>query len=305
MNSRGSGSPRLSRRLPLVGATLMAVLGVAASACSGGHSTASPPADPHKAVLAAVQTTESASSAAITISLSVTGTLSLGGVTSTTSAAIAPAISLDINGKGLFSFANKTGEMTLDIPSLGQGTAGTIQFREIDGNLYLDTASLTSLDGGKPWIELNLAQFEQAESQSTNPLASLADGDPTQILSLLKDLGGTVMQVGTTDIDGVPTTEYAGQIDLAGSGKSPSLLSPQLAQTLGLSSIPVDVWVDDEGRARQVETSFTVLGLDIKAQAQIGSFGAPVSVSPPPADQVANGNSLLQGGQVGSLFGLG
>jgi hypothetical protein len=54
-----------------------------------------------------------------------------------------------------------------------------------------------------------------------------------------------------------------------------------------------------------VATSFTVIGLTVKAQEELGSFGTPVSVSAPPADEVADGSGLLQGGQLGNLFTVG
>lgn len=284
---------------------VLSVLALVAAACGGG-SAAGPPVhrSPRQAVLASVSSTESASSAAIAISVSVNGTLSLGG---SSSGSTGTPISLSVTGQGLYSFGQKTGELALTIPSLGQGSAGTVKIDEIGDELYLSNPRLSSLDGGTPWVEVDLSALQQ--SQSSNPVGALADSNPTQILSLLQELGASVTEVGTSDIDGVPTTEYQGDLNLTGnsggSSNSATIISPQLAQLLGLSDIPVDVWVDSAGRARQISTSFTVVGLTVQAQADLSDFGAPVSVAAPPSDEVADGSSLLQGGQLGSLFGTG
>ena len=168
-------------------------------------------------------------------------------------------------------------------------------------NSAASQSSNSRCDGGKPWVEIDLSQL-QHQGQSGSGFNALSEADPSQILSLVKQLSGSVTEVGTSDIDGTATTEYQGQIDLAKSPTGTGFISPQMAQSLGLTDIPVDVWVDGSGRARQVATSFTVIGLTISAQVNLGSFGTPVSVSAPPAADTANGSSLLQGGELGNLL---
>ncbi len=303
--NQGIGSPVLPRRFvrgASVAATGLALAMTAAACSSGPSATPAVHRSPRQAVLASVAGTESASSAAIGISVSVKGTPSLGGV-----AAGGTPVSVTITGHGVFSFANKTGEMTITSPSLGTGGAGTVQILVVGNHLYVGNSRLSSIDGGKPWVEVNLGAFQKAEGQSANPLGSLADGDPTQILGLLRQLSGSVTDLGAGQVDGVPTTEYQGQIDLAGGGTGSAggsaLLNPQMARALGLSDIPVDVWVDSAGRARQLSTTFSVIGLTVTATSDFGSFGTPVSVTAPPSDQVADGSGLLKSGQLGTLFG--
>jgi hypothetical protein len=288
----------------LGGGLLLAVLAVAASACSSSPSASTGTRlNPHQVVLSSVNATEAASSAAIGISVSVSGTPSLGGLGSSASGASGTAVNVSVTGHGLYSFAQKTGEMNLTIPSSASGgSTATVQIRIIGSDLYLNEPQLSALDGGKPWVHVDLSQFEQQESENDGGIGALSDGDPSQILGLLQQLGTSVTEVGTADIDGVPTTEYQGQIDLTKTSTGSTIISSQMAQSLGLTNIPVDVWVDSAGRARQVSTSFTVLGLDVKAQVNLGSFGTPVSVSAPPADQTADGSSLLQTGKLSNLL---
>ncbi|HAM02777.1 MAG TPA: hypothetical protein DCQ30_11235 [Acidimicrobiaceae bacterium] len=296
-------APPRRRSFVALGA-LGAVLAVVVAACGSGPSSASggKPADPRRAVLASVTTTESARSAAFDFSVSVNGSPQLGGLSASAGGGTTGPIALTIGGHGQYSFADRAGETTITLPAIGQAPAQTVQVREIGDELYLSTPRLSTLDGGKPWVSVNLSDYEHSQGQS-NPLGNLSLGDPSQALALIKQLAGSVTEVGTSDLDGVPTTEYAATVDLAGSGTTSStLVSPQIAQALGLSSVPIDVWVDDQGRARQEQTSFSVLGLTVKALVHLGSFGTPVSIPAPPPDQVADGSTLLHNGQLGSLF---
>jgi hypothetical protein len=279
--------------------TLAALLTVGAAACGSGAPAAQSGKSPRQAVLDAVSTTESAGSASITVAVSITGTPKIG------AAASGQPLDLSITGQGAYSFAQRTGQFSVNVPATGRSSATTIQFRQIGDDLYLSTPSLSTLDGGKPWVHVSVSQYEQRQGQSTGPAGALSTGDPTQVLQLLHQLGGSVTQVGAAQIDGASTTEYQGQIDLTGTTTGSTVVSQQFAQALGLQNIPVDVWVDDAGRARQVETSFSVLGLAIKAQERLGSFGTAVSVSAPAADQVADGSGLLQSGRLGNILSLG
>lgn len=292
-----TSTPQLRRWLPA--GALVVLLSAGAAACSSGTQGAQSGKSPRQVLLDSVSTTESAGSAAITVTVSITGTPKIG------ASASGQPLDLSITGQGDYSFAQKTGQFSLTVPAAGRGSATTLQFREIGDDLYLSTPSLAAIDGGKPWVHVSLSQYEQSQGQSTGPAGALSTGDPTQVLQLLHQLGGSVTEVGSADIGGTPTTEYQGEIDLTSSSTGSTIVGQQLAQGLGLQNIPVDVWVDGSGRARQVETSFTVLGLTVKAQEQLGSFGTAVSVTAPPADQVADGSGLLQNGKLGSIFSIG
>jgi hypothetical protein len=306
--------PSATRRSLLVSAAGAVALGLVLAACSSSPAASKgPQGTPHQIVLAAVDSTEAANSATVDLTISVTGSPSLGGLgglggasSGGSSSASAP-IDVTISGHGVFSFTQKTGDMTVDLPSLGAHRPTSIEVRRIGPDLYLHAPQLSAADGGKPWVHVDLSQYEQSQGQSSLNLGGLSqglsDGDPTKILALLKQLGAQVTQVGSGQVGGVATTEYEGVLDLSGGTTGSTIVSPQIAQAFGLTSIPVDVWIDQQGRARQVSTSLSVFGITIKAREQLGSFGTPVAVSAPPADQTADGSSLLRGGQLGNLLG--
>lgn len=302
-------SPRIAARW--LAAPGMAAVALLAAACgstptAGASSHSTPPGTPLQIVLASVGRTEAVQSAAVDIDISVSGTPSLGGLVPAASGTAASPVSIHITGHGIFDFSTKSGQMTIAMPATGKTPAASIQLREIGDLLYLSSPGIAALDGNKPWVSVNSSDYLAKQGQSAGPLGGFSDGDPSQVLSMLRQLNGNVTEVGTAVIDGEVTTEYQSTIDLSGANKgstSSTIISQQLAQAFGLTSLPIEVWIDGQGRARQVKTSFSLFGLTISALSHIGSFGTPVSVSAPPASQTADGTALLNSGQLGDILG--
>ncbi|MHB8439937.1 MAG: hypothetical protein ACYDD4_12365 [Acidimicrobiales bacterium] len=285
--------PALRLRSAATVAALVSALTLAG--CSSSPASSS---NPGRILQDAAVKTVAANSATVGVDVSVTGTPSISGST-----VGAGALNLSITGSGVFDFAQKTGQMTIAVPSIAGSGAHTLDIRLLGSTLYLGSSLLAPLDGGKQWVKVDLSDYLQKQSQSVGPLGGFSDGDPTQILNLLKQVSGDVHQIGTAQIGGVATTEYGGTIDLASGGTTGStIVSSQMAQSLGLTNLPVDVWVDAAGRARQVRTSFGLLGLTVAATETLGNFGAPVNVTAPPSADTADGSALLQSGKLGNLL---
>ena len=319
---RASADARRVRAAPaMVGAVgvALALLATSCGSAAPGGGSGSPhlSGTPRSIVLASVQLTEATDTSAVSLDISVAGTPAIAGLVPAASGTSASPVSFSISGQGAFDFKNRVGQMALTIPATQGSQGGAVQLRLIGTDLYFSAPQIAALDGGKPWVHVDASRYEQRQGQSAGPLGGFSDGDPTHVLSMLEQMSGAVTVVGTANVDGVPTTEYQGTIDLTGSSSSKSssgsgdagsstsstVLSPAIAQALGLTDIPVDVWIDGAGRARRVQTSFAIFGLTIKAQEGFGSFGAPVSVTAPPAGDVADGTSLLESGQLDNIFG--
>jgi hypothetical protein len=243
--------------------------------------------------------------------ITVSGTPS-GGLSSpaASSAGTQPPLAFAIDATGSFDFADKSGSMTLTLPATQGAGTQSVMIRVIGPTLYLSVPALTAADGGKPWVSVNLSSYLQKQGNGGGALGDLSTGDPTQILGLLQQASGDVTTVGPATVDGVATTHYRGTIDLSKTTPSApagtSVASPaqlqQLEHAFGLGSLPVDVWVDSQGRARQVQVRLSLLGLTVSVTMNLGDFGAPVSVTAPPSDQTADGSGLLAGGQLGSIL---
>jgi LppX_LprAFG lipoprotein len=177
--------------------------------------------------------------------------------------------SVDLNGSGVADTATKAADLTFT-------TSGGSQAEVIvdDGVAY---AKLPTVPILKPWVRLDVDELAGSQLQS------LAQLDPHDWLQALL-AAGQVQSLGAETVQGTPTTHYRATID-------PSVLAhlpwaQPVLERLGLTAVPVDVWVDGQGLVRQEKLDFQVKGVAMHLTANLSDFGSPVSVTPPPADEV-------------------
>ena len=299
------GSRRGPRRWS--GVLVLPLLAGIAGACGTsppGAASGPPPGTPRSVVLAAAQRTETADTATFSLHVSISGTPDLGSLFPGAKGTPATPVAADITGSGGFDFVHKSGTLDLTVTNT-KAASRTAQVRIIGSDVYVSSPELPALTGGKPWVHVDAGAYLRGQGQGSGALGGFQAGDPTKVLDLLQKLSGTVTQVGPETIGGVPTTHYRGTVDLASptSGSGSSAFGQRFAQLFGFGSVPVDVWVDSAGRARRLEVTISLFGITAKAQDDLGDFGAPVVVTPPPANDVADGTALLQSGRLKSLLG--
>jgi hypothetical protein len=147
---------------------------------------------------------------------------------------------------GEIDFARRNYRTTLE---LGHGEA--IEQRRVDGILYI-----AQLPGGRSQrAPIQWHGFPLAPEASTTFASAPESEEFTSPLVLLDELGGTrapVKVVDTEDLDGVPTTRYRLQTNLASLlGASPGA-APQPASYRGVGAT-LTVWLDRHGRPRRVD----------------------------------------------------
>jgi hypothetical protein len=210
--------------------------------------------------------------------------------------------------------------MTFNLPSVGSIEA------VLDGGIiYEKIPQMGTALGGKPWFKIDPATLRNAlgGSQFASMLSGLdsllqqaKSQDPTSSLSLLAGVTGTVTTVGSENVGGVAATHYAFQVD---SSKALAKLPPDLQSTiqsltsqLGISNtIPTEAWIDGKGRIAKlhitIDTSGStgtpsplISGLPASAIPKITNvtmelhdYGAPVSITVPPVDQVTDLGAML------------
>ena len=169
------------------------------------------------------------------------------------------------------AFAQLLGGM---FSGLGQGTGGP-DFGDPDAwkidavqdgtVFYMRFPALASeLPAGKSWVRMDLAKAGRAQGFDFAGLENLTSNDPRKMLDVLRAASDEIETVGSEDLDGVSTTHYRAQVDLAEYAKlglakgadTKSMLDDVLKQS-GLASMPVDVWLDDAGLVRKVEMTFS------------------------------------------------
>jgi hypothetical protein len=157
--------------------------------------------------------------------------------------------------------------------------------------------AMTGTPSAKPWVGLDAKELGIDARQ----LAASQGADPTAGLDILQGLSQNATVVGTETVKGVKTTHYKGTSDFAALAKNlPAKQAADAKKLFGAKqSMPVDVWLDDQGRARRMDFSFSTnqngVSMTMKTQYYFMKFGEPVTITPPPADQVgtAADNPLL------------
>ncbi len=272
------------------------VLGAAAllAGCGGAGSsigsttstTASTTSSPSTVVLDAYQRTVAAKTADMTLSVAVSG-----GSTGAVS----------FSGTGQVDLTTGDAQFTLSLP-----TVGTITMRILEPELYLQlpASEAAELPSGASWVSVDLDTVTKSLSgQSLSQLSSSANLS-TDGLSYLEGVSADgVTTVGPATTDGVPTTEYSATVDLAkvGAQRSAAVRAAlqRLEATVGLTSVPVQVWIDAQGQVRQeaFQETVTTGGAThtVSLTTGLSNFGTPVSVVAPPAGQVIPLSSLTGG----------
>lgn len=198
--------------------------------------------------------------------------------------------SVTAHGRGAIDFQD--GESSMTVRAGGQ----TIEQRVVDQVLYqkLPAGQTKQVPGNKPWISIDL---EKVASQGGGG-SDQRIGDPAESAAFAKGITDKdVQKVGTTTIDGVNTTRYRVTVDVT---KVPNGAS--LRRQVG-STVPMNLWVDDDGRIRRQQVDMTVKEPVGKGSSAAGAateqakvhmlieyadFGADVEADKPPASQTAD-----------------
>jgi hypothetical protein len=261
---------------------LIAAVGVTVGVLSGPHS-ASPPTpsgSPNKVVLAAIDSTLGAKTADVqmTILITVPGQ---GQITAT--------------GEGVMDFTNNSARITIGYH--GEPELAGISMTElfVGGAGYLSMSHLSDVVPGKSWVALPVTGASVAPGSS----------NPADMFQILQAQGDQVTPLGASQINGSPVDGYHVVISQAAIQKrlSDANLPAGLAQAangmFGAGGISMDVYVDTAtGLMRRVTTdlTLTIAGQTVtgKAIEDTSNFGVPVSITAPPADQVASFQQFTQ-----------
>jgi hypothetical protein len=236
-------------------------------------------------VLAAYQKTVSTKTASVAMDVTVTG-------------ASSSPVKVTVIGQVGFSTGEAAFQMA--IPSIG-----SMGVRLVKPTVYVQfpPGLGVPLPAGKSWMSFNLDSpaMNTALGASFSQLTDSAN-QTTDSLSYLKAVSANgVSTVGTASVRGVPTTEYSATVDLtkAGQGRNPAVqaLLQKLQTKTGMTSLPINVWLDDQGQIRRevFDESLTVSGKHTRVQVSVEyfDFGAPIDVAPPPASQTVDLSSVL------------
>jgi hypothetical protein len=199
------------------------------------------------------------------------------------SSSVLPGGALAITANGSVDEREHSAEMTMDlshIPGISAlpGGAGAVQMIIRFPTIYMDMPFLAGkLPEGKTWMKLDVTKAAQAAGIDVSQLSSLNQTDPTQFLDYLRASSGDVQTMGSETLDGVPTTHYHATLQLSHildrlSSSQQAAAKTALEKLGETGAIPMDVWVDTQGRVRRLQMS-------IGAGAPAGTAGAAGGVN--------------------------
>ena len=180
----------------------------------------------------------------------------------------------------------------------------------IGGTLYQEVRPPASVGNGRSWLELD-PDSEDALDGGDGLLGLLK----AQSNHAVQDLGHLrsvvrVTTLGEERVRGARTTRYRATVDLTRAAESSSAERRGvrgLASRLGLTSIPVEVWLDDQQRVRRLAQTLDLsdaprsqdlaagpLPRRVEVSLELFDFGLPVTITIPPAEDVADADDLVR-----------
>ncbi|MFF7313865.1 hypothetical protein [Streptomyces sp. NPDC008137] len=201
------------------------------------------------------------------------------------------------DGQGVVDLDDGDSVMTLTVR--GQ----RIEQRVIDQVLYQKMPKGQAPDG-KPWIKIDLGKVARKQGAGDNSMS-----DPARSAAYAKAITDKdVTKKGTATIGGVRTTHYRVSVDVA---ELPD--GETLRKQVG-PALPMDVWLDDEGRMRRQQLDMTLKTptsaersaadassapqrVTVRTVMDFTGFGTAMEADEPPAGQVTDmtGKALEQG----------
>ncbi|MFI8234771.1 hypothetical protein ACIGDI_38845 [Streptomyces sp. NPDC085900] len=196
-----------------------------------------------------------------------------------------------ITGSGVLDLRNGTSRMRM-----GQGSR-QLEQRVVDRVLYeKPPATGGQLPKGKSWMKVDLRRLDTSRSGG-----GAAMSDPADSFAFTKSLSEKeVRKLGEETVNGVSTTHYRVGLDLSKLAKGDSAQERRLRERLG-DSVPVDLWIDKDGRTRRQQIQMTVKNsartsgssafprqAHAKVVMNFSDFGTAVHVTAPPAGQTVD-----------------
>lgn len=223
---------------------------------------------------------------------------------------------VDMTANGSFSPGSHMAQMvmSMQLPT-GTGTQNVDLQMVLDGDtMYLKMpAELASqVPGGKPWVSMNLAQIGKASGipgYGSLMNSSSSFTNPGQYLDFLRaTTDGSVQDLGQETVDGVQTTHYQADVDLAklpdavpAADKQSVEQLTSMLQSKGVNTqMPVDAWIDAKHQIRRLHITYTMsvsgesVAMDITEN--LSDYGPQPAPALPSTSETTNLNSVVSGG---------
>jgi hypothetical protein len=162
---------------------------------------------------------------------------------------------------------------------------GDIRVIVADGKTYAKLPSSMN-PSGKPYLLVSTNSSNPTIRQLAPYLDSVLSAVSPASFSVLAGAAKSVELKGSEPVDGVSTTHYSIQVEIA---KLPATYpgKAELASG-GVAVLPLELYLDSQGRPVKAIPHVTVQGQDVPISAQYSDYNKPVSIQAPPADQIGS-----------------
>jgi hypothetical protein len=263
----------MRRTTSVVTTTTIAVL--ALSGCAQTVSRTVPGSSPRAAVLAAAASTASSGTASVTLDLRA------GSGSQAATVSLAGRLALDVS----------RADLTATLPAGILGSSSPVRLHE----LVVAKKAYLTIDGVSPMPGL-IPDLWVSTDVDGNPAASglgslAATGGVRPVLDALRSVT-KVVELGPQQVGGTATTHYRATVSassvvgslagLAPGGSIPGLPAGALPGLPADAAVPVDVWVDGQGRLVGLTAALgTGSAPPASVRLTFADFGAPLQVSAP------------------------
>ena len=193
------------------------------------------------------------------------------------------------SGQGVMDFTNNAAQFDMTYHGVKALDGMTISMRYTGGDAYVSLPMMGTLLPGRSWISVPVG------GSSLSPGSS----NPASLLQILQSEGDQVTPLGSSVVDGMPIHGYHVVVPEAAiqqriaKADLPVGAAQALQGMFGTGGIAMDVFVNDAGgllRRLQADLALTLAGHSGtgKITEDTSNYGVPVTVTAPPADQVAS-----------------
>lgn len=191
------------------------------------------------------------------------------------------AAAMTLKGTGDETLAGgklQTLDLTENVPQLGP-----LRVIIAGGKTYLQVPTSLS-HANKPWVLVTPTSSNPVVRQLATTLQSVQQAAALDQFTTFSS-AATVTSHDRQTLDGAPATHYVLSVDVA---KLPATMpGKQQLTTAGVTTLPIEMWLDEKGRLVKFTQNLKVQAQQVSTVVTLGKFDAPVTVTPPPADQVA------------------
>jgi hypothetical protein len=181
----------------------------------------------------------------------------------------------------------KVSQGTLTAMKLSESlpTGGTIQVIHVDNKTYVKLPAAEN-HTGKPYILVSPQSSSPIVQQLAGSLNTALSAASIKTYDTFVRAAKSIKVDGHETVAGVGATHYTVVVDVT---KLPttSAFSKQALAASGIKTIPVDLWIDDQGRPVKIVEKLSIQGKSLNVTATIGKYNQPVSIAAPPANQVS------------------